>query len=184
MAPAGSNISMEREVFPTLIGNGLFGYEADGYWLDIGTPERYLQGTYDILEGNVKTELGRRLGESGLVLLEGARILGRVVAPAIIGAGCEIAPGAIVGGRTVLGHGVAVGAGTHIESSVLLDGVRVGARSTVRGRSSVPGADRRSLPHRGPGRARRGCQVGPDNVLAAGARIFPGVELPEGAIKF
>ena len=26
--------------------------------------------------------------------------------------------------------------------------------------------------------------VGRDNILAAGARIFPGVELPEGAIKF
>ena len=29
-----------------------------------------------------------------------------------------------------------------------------------------------------------GVTIGPDNVLAAGARIFPGVELPDGAIKF
>jgi len=27
-------------------------------------------------------------------------------------------------------------------------------------------------------------KLGPGNVLAAGARIFPGVELPEGAIRF
>ena len=47
---------------------GLYGYPADGYWLDIGTPERYLQGTFDILEGNVSTEIGRRLGEAGLAL--------------------------------------------------------------------------------------------------------------------
>jgi mannose-1-phosphate guanylyltransferase len=185
MGPAGTNISMEREVFPELIDRGLFGFAAQGYWLDIGTPERYLQGTYDILEGNVETEVGRRLSESGMVLQEGARVAGRVVAPALVGAGCEVAAGAIVGGRTVLGRGVTVGAGAHVESSVLLDGARVGARATVRGSIIGSGAavgdhchieDRVMLGE--------GVIVGPDNVLAAGARIFPGVELPEGAIKF
>jgi len=29
-----------------------------------------------------------------------------------------------------------------------------------------------------------GVTVGADNVLAHGARIFPGVSLPDGAIKF
>src|SRR5947209_5280964 len=58
MPPAGTNVSIEREVFPVLVGRGLFGYVADGYWLDIGTPERYLLGTYDILEGSVRTEVG------------------------------------------------------------------------------------------------------------------------------
>ena len=111
MAAAGTNISIEREVFPTLVGRGLYGYPADGYWLDIGTPERYLQGTFDILEGNVTTEIGRRLGAAGLALQDGANVDGRVVAPALLGAGCTVAYGAIVGGRTVLGENVTVGAG-------------------------------------------------------------------------
>ena len=64
MPPAGTNVSIERDVFPTLVGRGLFGYEATGYWLDIGTPDRYLQGTYDILEGKVTTEVGRQLRDS------------------------------------------------------------------------------------------------------------------------
>ncbi|MFZ1993269.1 MAG: NDP-sugar synthase, partial [Solirubrobacteraceae bacterium] len=59
MAPAGTKISIEREVFPTLVDNGLYGYEASGYWMDIGTPERYLQATFEILEGEVSTEVGR-----------------------------------------------------------------------------------------------------------------------------
>ena len=67
MPPAGTNVSIERDVFPTLVGRGLYGYEASGYWLDIGTPERYLQGTYDILEGKVTTEVGGRLRGSGLI---------------------------------------------------------------------------------------------------------------------
>jgi mannose-1-phosphate guanylyltransferase len=185
MAPAGTNISMEREVFPSLVGNGLFGYEADGYWLDIGTPERYLQGTYDILEGNVMTELGRRLGESAMVLQDGATVAGRVVAPALVGEGSKISAGAIVGGRTVLGRRVRVGAGSHVESSVVLDDATVGARSTIRGSIVGLGAAIGDHCHiedlvvLG-----EGVTVGSGNVLAAGARIFPGVELPEGAIKF
>jgi mannose-1-phosphate guanylyltransferase len=185
MAPAGTNISIERQVFPTLVGEGLYGYPADAYWLDIGTPERYLQGTFDILEGNVSTEIGRRLGEAGLALHDGVDVQGRVVAPALLGAGSSVAAGAIVGGRTVLGENVTVGPGAHVESSVLLDGASVGQRSTVRGSIVGPGAqigdhchieDRVVLGE--------GVKVGSDNVLAAGARIFPGVQLPEGAIKF
>lgn len=37
--PADRAVSMEREVFPALIGHGLRGYVAHGRFLDIGTPE-------------------------------------------------------------------------------------------------------------------------------------------------
>jgi mannose-1-phosphate guanylyltransferase len=185
MSPAGTNISIEREVFPVLVGQGLFGYRASGYWLDIGTPGRYLQGTFDILEGNVHTETGDRLSQASLVLVEDATIEGRVVAPAIVGPGSVVREHAIVGGRTVLGQGVTVGNGAHVESSVLLDGAKVGARTRISdsiiGPSVEIGDD---------------CQIdggvvlgenvtiGAGNVLAAGARIFPGVRLPAGAIQF
>src|ERR671913_802442 len=58
----GRRASIERDVFPRLVGDGLFGYVGEGYWIDIGTPERYLQGTFDILEGTVETEVGARMG--------------------------------------------------------------------------------------------------------------------------
>ena len=48
-------MSFEREVFPSLVGNGLYGLRAQGYWLDIGTPERYLQATRDILDRSLET---------------------------------------------------------------------------------------------------------------------------------
>src|SRR3954465_9230357 len=62
LIPADRNVSIEREVWPRLVGGGLFAYAGDAYWLDIGTPERYLQATFDILEGNVKTAVTERLG--------------------------------------------------------------------------------------------------------------------------
>ena len=44
MPPAGTNVSIERDVFPTLVGRGLYGHECSGYWLDIGTPARLPEG--------------------------------------------------------------------------------------------------------------------------------------------
>ncbi len=184
MGPAGTNISIERDVFPELIGNGLFGYVASGYWLDIGTPERYLQGTFDILEGKVATKIGQRLSATGLALVEGATLEGRIVAPAVAGAGSLVERNAVVGPRTVLGREVTVREGAHVESSVLLDGTCVGAESTVNG--SIIGPSVSIGEHcqiEGDVVIGAGARIGPNNVLAPGARIFPGVELPEGAIK-
>jgi mannose-1-phosphate guanylyltransferase len=185
MPPAGTNVSIERDVFPALVGHGLYGFEAHGYWLDIGTPERYLQATYDILEGSVQTELGTQLGGLDLRLLDpSAAVAGRVVAPAVVGASCEIAPEAVVGGRTVLGRDVRIGEGAHVEGSVLLDGVRIGPRTSVRG--SILGAGvalGENCLLDGGVVVGEGVQIGRDNTLAAGVRIFPGVRLPDAAIR-
>ena len=59
---AGAPASIERDVFPRLVGNGLYGHVSQGYWKDIGTPERYLEATFDILEGSVATEVARADG--------------------------------------------------------------------------------------------------------------------------
>ena len=66
------NVSIEREIWPLLIGDGLYGYPSDSYWLDIGTPARYLQGTFDIIEGNVDTIVRDRLGSDWLAVHETA----------------------------------------------------------------------------------------------------------------
>jgi mannose-1-phosphate guanylyltransferase len=185
LPPAGTNVSIERDVFPRLVGNGLYGCPADAYWLDIGTPDRYLQATYDILEGNVKTLVGERLSAAGMRLVAGAEISGRVVAPAVVGPGSAIADHAIVGGRTVLGRDVTIGEGAHVESSVILDGAVIGPRSTVRGSIVGPRATVGEQCHIDAGVV-LGADVtlGAENTLMAGARIFPGVQLPDGAIKF
>jgi mannose-1-phosphate guanylyltransferase len=187
MAPRGTRVSIERDVFPSLVGQGLYGYEATGYWMDIGTPERYLQATFEILEGDVTTEVGRRVAEAGGVLREdeGGEAAGIVHGPSVVGAGCRIAPSAIVGSRTVLGRDVTVGAGAHIDSSVVLDGASIGAGSRVV--SSIVGP-RASVGERcrleGRVMLGQGVTVGAGNTLLAGMRVFPGVELPDAAVSF
>jgi mannose-1-phosphate guanylyltransferase len=185
MPAAGTKVSIERQVFPALVGEGLYGYESAGYWLDIGTPDRYLHGTFDILEGVVSTETGRRLAEAELALTEGAAIEGEIVAPALVGPGSRISAGAVIGARTVLGANVEVGEDARIEDSVVLSGSRIGAGTTVS--ASIVGAgvmvgDRCRI--EGGVMLGDSVSIGSENALACGARIFPGVELPPGAIRF
>jgi mannose-1-phosphate guanylyltransferase len=177
--------SIERDVFPALVGDGLYGHVADGYWMDIGTPERYLQATYDILEGAVATDVGARMGESFLCVEEGTLNEGRIVPATLIESGCTIAAGAHVGGRAVLEHGVSVGADTTVEGSVLMRGAAVGAGCTLRGCIVGPGV--RIGDHcvvEGLSVLGEGVTLGAGNVVANGARLFPGVTLPEGALLF
>ncbi|MGI8428895.1 MAG: sugar phosphate nucleotidyltransferase [Solirubrobacteraceae bacterium] len=184
MAPAGTSISIERELFPRLVGRGLYGYVSSAYWLDIGTPARYLQGTFDILDGKVSTEVGRRVRDAGHALCDGATVAGRLLAPALVGPGSVVAAGATAGARIVLGRAVRIEEGAHVEDSVLLDGVSVGTHSTVSGSILGPRVrvgDRCRI--RDGVVVGEGAKIGSGNVLGAGARIFPGVELPDAVIE-
>ena len=57
LVPPDRNVSIEREVWPRWSATASTAIARESYWLDIGTPERYLQGTFDIIEGSVN---GRR----------------------------------------------------------------------------------------------------------------------------
>jgi mannose-1-phosphate guanylyltransferase len=185
MIEPGRNVSIEREIWPRLVGEGLYGFPADAYWLDIGTPERYLQGTFDIIEGNVQTEVLERLGDGYLAVADGANVVGRVIPPAVVERGCEIAAGAHVGSLVVLGSGVHVGAGARIERSVVLQGAQVGAGCSLTDCIVAAGVriGERTVVSGG-AVIGEGVTVGADNLLSRGVRVFPNTEIPDGAITF
>ncbi|HEX7279149.1 MAG TPA: NDP-sugar synthase [Solirubrobacterales bacterium] len=122
LVPAGRAVSIEREVFPRLVGDGLSALPLDGYWMDIGTPERYLQASWDILEGRVETRVEPT--SPGL----------------LVAAGATIAADAQVGPRAVLSTGCRVEAGAEVGGSVLLDGCTVGKAARVQNSILAPGA--------------------------------------------
>ena len=122
LIPSVRKVSIETEVFPRLVGEGLCALRLDGYWMDIGTHERYLQATWDILEGRVSTEV-------------------RPTAPGLfLGDGCAVASSARVGPRAVVSRGCEVGAHATVADSVLLDGCTVGAGARVSGSVLAAGA--------------------------------------------
>jgi mannose-1-phosphate guanylyltransferase len=123
LIPAGREVSIEREVFPRLVGGGLHGLRLDGYWMDIGTPDRYLQASWDILEGRVETQV-------------------RPTAPGLlVDAAATVTEGATVGPRVVLGPGCRVKARAEVRDSVLLEGCTVGEGARVSGSILAPGAE-------------------------------------------
>jgi mannose-1-phosphate guanylyltransferase len=161
--PAGRPVSFEREVFPALVGEGLYGWPADGYWIDIGTPERYLEATYDLLSGRVESTLPDR-DETGSLVYEGCLVSGAHIGPqTVLGAHCSVGSDSTVE-RSVLHQGVVVGADCVIRESVLADRVRVGAGARI---------DPGSL-------LGRGATVGPRALVEAGARIEPEASVPAG----
>ncbi len=156
--PAGRAVSFEREVFPSLVGEGLYGFDAAGYWIDIGTPERYLEATWDLLAGRVRSSLPPR-DETGSLVYENCLLSGAHVGPqSVLGRHCSVGTDARVE-RSVLHERVHVGADAAVVEAVLAERVRVGERARV-GPDAMVGA---------------GAIIPPDTILPAGARIEPGV---------
>jgi len=162
--PAGRSVSFEREIFPDLVRDGLHGYAASGYWIDIGTPERYLEATWDLLSGRPASKLPPR-DETGSLIYEGCLLSGAHIGPqTVLGRHCSVGSDSRVE-RSVLHDRVLVGADAAVAESVLGEGVRVGERARIEPGTMV-GA---------------GAVVGADAVVGSGARLDPGVEIEAGA---
>ena len=162
LIPPAVNYSIERSFFPTLLGRGdvVFGPVHRGYWIDIGTPEKYLQVHRDILGGRFRVALEAEARSGGFVA-RGARIAdgARLEAPFFVGPGCEIEAGASVGPDAALAEGVRVRAGARVRDSVLWKGVEAGPESTIDG--SLLGAGVRVGAHA----VVRGAQLGDGSLV-------------------
>ena len=134
-------------------GHLVYGFVADAYWLDLGTPEKYLQAHFDMFEGRVHD-----VAYPAPWIDDGAHVdiraqLGRWVA---VGAGASVGPGAQVD-DTVLHRGAHVGAGARVHASVLAPGASVGDGAIV-----------------------GSCVLGEASTVPAGLQVT-GVRVPAGA---
>jgi mannose-1-phosphate guanylyltransferase len=123
--PPDRAVSIEREIFPELIGEGLYGIRLEGYWIDIGTPERFLEANWDILEGRVETVVAEQLDDP-MMVGEGCEISpeAELRAPCVIGRDSNVGPEAVID-RSVLLEGCTVGDGARLSNSILSGGVTV-----------------------------------------------------------
>ena len=171
LIPARQPVSIEREVFPRLVGQGLYGLRLDGYWMDIGTPERYLQASWDILTGKVQTEVTARVDDTGACVDEHAEVDGAAVleAPFLVESGATVGAAAI-GPYVVIGDGCEVGDGARIAGSVLHNRCRIGSDAIVE--DSILGAGVE---------VGAGAEIGHGSVIGEGARIEPGVVVEHDA---
>ena len=131
MIPADRMVSIEREVFPELVGNGLICVRSEGYWRDIGTLESFLTANADAVAGRVHTRLQ---GSEEAILIDPSATVSDeavLVGPVLIAADVVIGAGAALGPDVVVGPGATVAPDATIRGSVLLAGAQVAAHATV-----------------------------------------------------
>lgn len=168
--PQGREVSVEREVFPALLADGdckIYGYVDASYWRDMGTPEDFVRGSADLVRGiapspALRGHRGEQLVHDGAAVSPGALLVGGTV----VGRGAEIGPGTRLDGAVIF-DGVRVEAGCVIERSIIGFGARIGPRALIRDGVIGDGAD-----------------IGARCELLSGARVWPGVFLPDGGIRY
>ncbi|MET7411598.1 sugar phosphate nucleotidyltransferase [Streptomyces rubiginosohelvolus] len=167
--PSGRPVSVERETFPGLLASGahLQGMVDSTYWLDLGTPGAFVRGSADLVLGRapspaVPGRCGDRLVLPTASVARDAKLTGGTV----VGAGAVIGAGARIEGSTILENAV-------VEPNAVITDSLVGAGARIGGRTVLAGAV-----------IGDGAQVGADNELRDGIRIWCGATLPDGSVRF
>lgn len=150
---SGRRVSIEREVFPGLVADGqLYALASDAYWLDTGTPERYLQAQLDVLSGaRPQVSLPEHREVDGVLLAPDAKIAGRVIGRALLGEGSRVEEDAEIENSIICEHarvergarvvesmilpGAVIGRGARVERSIVGSAAEVGAGAHVHGLS-------------------------------------------------
>ncbi len=188
-APEGENYSFERGLFPTLLEKGelVFGFPSSAYWLDIGTPQKYLKAHHDILEGKVQLEVDGEEIKPRVWIGKGTEISSKatVFGPTIIGDNCKIHDHATVFGHTTIGNNCEIREGVRLEGCVLYNGCRIDESAVVR--NSILG---RKLELGKRVHVEEVAVLGDrmvvkdENYFKKGIRIWPETEIEAGRIKF
>jgi mannose-1-phosphate guanylyltransferase len=174
----GLPVSIERETFPSLVGDGLFALPQGGYWSDVGTPESYIAAHHDLLAGRIRSQL---IG----VVSDGRWVDdGALISPgAVLEAPCQVAAGAAVAEGATVGAGSSVAADAQIDAHAQLRGAVVQERAHVGEGALVEDAIIGPRAHIGAGaQVASAAVIGPGVSIPAGATVAAGERVfPEGA---
>ncbi|MEV0094667.1 NDP-sugar synthase [Streptomyces sp. NPDC050738] len=167
--PTGRPVSVERETFPDLLAAGahLQGMVDSTYWLDLGTPQAFVRGSADLVQGRAPSPaVPGRCGDRLVLPTATVALDAKLTDGTVVGEGAVIAEGARIAGSTIL-DGAVVEAGAVITDSMVGVGARIGARTVL---SGVVIGD--------------GARVGADNELREGVRIWCDAIVPPSSIRF
>ncbi|MFO7928623.1 MAG: NDP-sugar synthase [Candidatus Humimicrobiaceae bacterium] len=189
LVPKGVNYSFERGLFPKALNEGfkIYGYRSEAYWLDVGTPVKYLTAHNDILDKKVDFEfpysqfkpniyMGDKVKSSGSNFVSGPVVVGngtileegaRIMPMAVIGDHCYISSGAEIEGSVIFDN-CHIGKGSQIRNSILSKNVRIGENVKIGGVSVI--GDNSS--------------IGNNNVLKNGIKICINSKITSGQITF
>jgi len=134
LIPPQKEVSIEKETFQRLLAQGepMYAYSSQAYWMDMGTPEKYLQLHRDLLSGKCR-HYGLTPGEEVLTgehtdIHPTAQIKG----PVIIGNNCSIGRRVHLIGPVVIRDGCTILEDSVIEDSVVWRNARLGPRANLK----------------------------------------------------
>lgn len=129
--PKNAHYMFEKGLFPLLLelGEPVYGYPFSSYWLDMGTPGKYLRLNCDLLLSKAKSALTDGLSGDGVCCDKDVIIhpSTEVVGPAVIGSKCTIDQKTYIRGPVVIGPDCYIGDSASIEVAILWKGVNIGA---------------------------------------------------------
>jgi len=82
MIPENKKISIERDIYPKIVGNGLFGMPFEGHFIDAGTPESYLEANFKLLKANNDEENNNI--KDNVQIHETSEIVDSIIGPNVI----------------------------------------------------------------------------------------------------
>jgi mannose-1-phosphate guanylyltransferase len=133
--PKDTAWSIERSFFPSLIENRetFVAYVYDGYWIDIGTPAKYMQVHQDIMDGRYSAPPFN--GTSSAWVSQDARVEEgvEITGPCFIDEGAVIKKGARILPYSVIGRQTHVEEGAHIEGSIIWPNGWIGPDASIKG---------------------------------------------------
>ena len=132
--PKDEVYSIERGYFPSLVQNGetFVAYVYRGYWIDIGTPEKYRQAHRDIMDGRFPAPPFATTPGTSYVSPDAKIEDGAVIeAPCFIDAGCVVKKGARIGPYSVLGRHCHIGENAVIDGAILWPNTWVDAEAKI-----------------------------------------------------
>lgn len=147
--PPDEAVSVERQTFPELIDSGaaIYGYQSPAYWLDIGTPPKYLRGVRNILTGVINTAIPGTQSRPNLWCGDNVEVhpSADLKGPVVVGSNVRIGAGTVVIGPSTIGDNVEIGKDVFIEESAIWDDCILGDRAsltgTILGKGAVLKAD-------------------------------------------
>ena len=164
--PDGVSWSIERKYFPSLIERGetFLAFDYQGYWIDIGTPEKYLQVHHDILAGRFKAAPFREQAAPRACVSPRARVSpdAKIESPCFVDDDAIVEAGARVAPMSVIGRGARIEANATVDGAIIWPGCVVGAGATIRG--SIAG---------------RACKLGAHTIVEAGAVLGDNTSLTD-----
>jgi NDP-sugar pyrophosphorylase family protein len=128
--------SIERSYFPSLIERGetFVASIYDGYWIDIGTADKYMQVHRDIMDGRYAAAPFRDAGGEHTWISPGARVEdgASVLGPCFIDEGAIVKAGARIGPYSVIGRQTQVDEDATVDGAIVWPNCRIGSQAQVR----------------------------------------------------